>query len=41
MAIAQSLYDDPDNSIADVCAILRISRLTLYSYIQTLPNRRR
>lgn len=39
-AIAQSLYDDPDNSIADICATLRISRSTLYRAIQILSHRR-
>src|SRR5664279_401178 len=28
--LAQSLYDDPNNSIADICRTLKISRATLY-----------
>lgn len=34
VAIAQALYDDPANSIADICRTLRISRATLYRYIR-------
>jgi DNA invertase Pin-like site-specific DNA recombinase len=33
--IAQALYDDPNNSIADICRTLKISKATLYRYIQT------
>jgi DNA invertase Pin-like site-specific DNA recombinase len=33
--IAQSLYDDPNNSIADICRTLKISKVTLYRYIDT------
>jgi len=33
IAIAQSLYDDRRNTIADICRTLRISRSTLYRYI--------
>src|ERR687896_1933088 len=33
--IAQSLYDDPKNSIQEICRTLKISKVTLYRYIQT------
>ena len=33
--IAQALYDDKRNSIADICRTLRVSRATLYRYIKT------
>jgi DNA invertase Pin-like site-specific DNA recombinase len=33
--IAQSLYDDPNNSIQDICRTLKISKFTLYRYINT------
>jgi DNA invertase Pin-like site-specific DNA recombinase len=33
-AIAQSLYDDPKNSIAEICRTLKISKTTLYRYIK-------
>src|SRR5437868_7590659 len=33
-AIAQALYDDKSNAIADICKTLNISRATLYRYIQ-------
>jgi DNA invertase Pin-like site-specific DNA recombinase len=32
--IAQSLYDDPKNSIAEICRTLKISKATLYRYIK-------
>jgi DNA invertase Pin-like site-specific DNA recombinase len=32
--IAQSLYDDPENAIADICRTLKISRGTLYRHIK-------
>jgi DNA invertase Pin-like site-specific DNA recombinase len=32
-ALAQSLYDSREHSIADICATLRISRATLYKYL--------
>jgi DNA invertase Pin-like site-specific DNA recombinase len=35
LAIAQSLYDDPKNSIAEICCTLSISRVTLYRHIKT------
>ncbi len=35
IAMAQALYDDKNNSIGDICKALRISRSTLYRYIQT------
>src|SRR6266511_708459 len=34
VAMAQALYSDKTNSIADICRTLRISRSTLYRYIQ-------
>jgi DNA invertase Pin-like site-specific DNA recombinase len=34
-AIAQALYNDKTNSIADICRTLRVSRATLYRYIAT------
>ena len=37
VAVAQSLYDDKNNSIDEICKMLDISRSTLYRYIQT-PN---
>src|SRR5438874_12261369 len=33
-AIAQALYDDKTNAIADICKTLNISRATLYRYIK-------
>jgi DNA invertase Pin-like site-specific DNA recombinase len=33
--IAQSLYDDPKNSIAEICRTLKISKVTLYRSINT------
>jgi len=33
VAMAQALYSDKDNSIAEICRTLRISRSTLYRYI--------
>ncbi len=33
--IAQALYNDKSNSIADICRTLRISRATLYRYLET------
>src|SRR5512143_939285 len=33
--IAQALYNDKSNSIADTCRILHISRATLYRYLET------
>jgi DNA invertase Pin-like site-specific DNA recombinase len=38
-AMAQALYNDPKNSIADICKTLNISRATLYRYVQ--PGERR
>jgi DNA invertase Pin-like site-specific DNA recombinase len=35
LAIAQSLYDDPKNSIAEICRMLKVSKATLYRAIQT------
>ena len=36
VAIAQSLYDDKRNMVADICRTLHISRSTLYRYINVL-----
>jgi DNA invertase Pin-like site-specific DNA recombinase len=33
--IAQALYDDPKNPIADICRTFKITRFTLYRAIQT------
>ncbi len=33
--IAQSLYDDPKNSIAEICRTLKISKVTLYRALKT------
>ena len=35
VALAQSLYDNKDTPIADICSTLRVSRATLYRYIKT------
>jgi DNA invertase Pin-like site-specific DNA recombinase len=37
-AIAQVLYRDKNNSIADICKTLHISRSTLYRYITLRPK---
>jgi DNA invertase Pin-like site-specific DNA recombinase len=34
LAIAQSLYDDPKTSIAEICRTLKVSKATLYRNIQ-------
>ena len=34
VALAQSLYDNKDNTIDEICKTLNISRATLYRYIQ-------
>ena len=34
VALAQRLYDDKGNSIDDICKTLRVSRSTLYRYVQ-------
>jgi DNA invertase Pin-like site-specific DNA recombinase len=39
--IAQALYNDKTNSIADICRTLRISRATLYRSITPGPDGRR
>ena len=39
IAMAQSLYDDQRHSIADICAILGVSRATLYRVIQPRATR--
>jgi DNA invertase Pin-like site-specific DNA recombinase len=35
VTMAQSLYDDKRNSVADICKTLKISRATLYRSIKT------
>ncbi len=35
VALAQSLYDNKNNTIEDICKTLTISRSTLYRYIKT------
>jgi DNA invertase Pin-like site-specific DNA recombinase len=35
VALAQSLYDDKNNTIDEICKTLHISRATLYRYIET------
>jgi hypothetical protein len=32
--MAQALYNEKTNSVADICRTLRVSRVTLYRYIQ-------
>ena len=39
--IAQALYDDPKNPIADICRTFKISRFTLYRNINTKASRRK
>jgi DNA invertase Pin-like site-specific DNA recombinase len=39
--IAQALYDDPTNAIAEICRTLKITRYTLYRYINTKGSRRK
>jgi DNA invertase Pin-like site-specific DNA recombinase len=39
--IAQSLYDDAKNSIPEICRILKISKVTLYRYIDTTGSIRK
>jgi DNA invertase Pin-like site-specific DNA recombinase len=34
LAMGQQLYNDRNNSIADICKTLRVSRATLYRYLQ-------
>ena len=34
VALAQALYEDKNNSIADICATLLVSRSTLYRYLK-------
>src|SRR5437868_13250423 len=38
VAIAQHLYNDKTNSIADICKTLNISRATLYRYVKVKPK---
>ena len=35
VAMAQALYNDTNNSVAEICKTLTISRVTLYRYIDT------
>jgi DNA invertase Pin-like site-specific DNA recombinase len=35
VGIAQSLYDDPQRSIPEICRTLKISKATLYRFIKT------
>ena len=35
VGIAQSLYEDPKNSIPEICKTLKVSKATLYRYIKT------
>jgi DNA invertase Pin-like site-specific DNA recombinase len=35
LSIAQSLYDDPTHSIAEICRTLKISKATLYRSLKT------
>ena len=39
--IAQALYDDPKNSIQDICRTLKISKVTLYRNIDTTGSVRK
>jgi DNA invertase Pin-like site-specific DNA recombinase len=41
LAIAQFLYDDPKNSIADICRMFKISKVTLYRSINTDTSSRK
>ena len=38
LAMAQALYEDPNNAIDEICRTLRISRTTLYRYVK--PGKR-
>ena len=40
VAMAQSLYDNKNNSIDDICKTLNISRATLYRYIKVMKQAR-
>src|SRR5437868_9457738 len=40
VAMVQALYNDKSNTIADLCKTLRISRATLYRYIQPKTTER-
>jgi DNA invertase Pin-like site-specific DNA recombinase len=39
LSIAQALYNNKQNSIADICQTLKISKATLYRYIKTGARR--
>jgi DNA invertase Pin-like site-specific DNA recombinase len=39
VAMAQALYGDKTNAIADICAQLRVSRATLYRYLKSNDTR--
>ena len=36
VALAQALYEDKNNSIADICSTLRVSRSTLYRHLRVV-----
>jgi DNA invertase Pin-like site-specific DNA recombinase len=38
VAMAQALYADKSNSVADICKTLNISRATLYRYVRNKPE---
>ena len=40
VALAQALCEDKNNSVADICATLRVSRSTLYRYLKVRERRR-
>jgi DNA invertase Pin-like site-specific DNA recombinase len=35
VALAQSLYENEDNTIDEICKMLHVSRATLYRYLKT------
>jgi DNA invertase Pin-like site-specific DNA recombinase len=41
LAIAQSLYDNPTNTIVEICRTLKVSRPTLYRSINTTASNRK
>jgi DNA invertase Pin-like site-specific DNA recombinase len=41
LSIAQSLYDDPKKSIAEICRTLKSSKVTLYRYRNTKESIRK
>lgn len=36
-ALAQTMYNDADNDVKDICATLGISKATLYRYVTSIP----